>query len=189
LPLNEDEMGKLSEYKRHRITGSGISPRALPMASRALVVTDSDEHNEEGHLIEDAATRVRMMDKRMKKQQGMHNDIAHPLIYGPRSAKTTVIGWGSTFGPLYEATTALRKQGLSINLLHFTEIWPFPARAVSNILAGTENIFVAENNATGQFASLFEANADRKVKGTILKYDGRPFTPDHIIKALNKEAL
>jgi len=189
LPLNEDEMGKLSEYKRHRITGSGISPRALPMFSEALVVTDSDEHNEEGHLIEDAATRVRMVDKRMKKMQGLHNDIAHPLIYGPRSAKITVIGWGSTFGPLYEATTTLRKQGLSINLLHFTEIWPFQSRAVSNILTSSEKIFVAENNATGQFARLFSTKMDKRVNGTILKYDGRPFTPEYIIKALNKEAI
>jgi 2-oxoglutarate ferredoxin oxidoreductase subunit alpha len=188
-PLNEGEMGKLSEYKRHRITGSGISPRALPMSSQALVVTDSDEHNEEGHLIEDAATRVRMVDKRMKKMQGLHNDIAQPLIYGPRSARITVVGWGSTFGPLYEATTALRKQGLSINLLHFTEIWPFQSRSVSSILTSSEKIFVAENNATGQFASLFAAKADRKVNGTVLKYDGRPFTPDYLIKALNKEAL
>jgi 2-oxoglutarate ferredoxin oxidoreductase subunit alpha len=188
-PLNEDEMGKLSEYKRHRITGSGISPRAFPMFSPALVVTDSDEHNEEGHLVEDAATRVRMVDKRMKKMQGLHNDIAQPLIYGPRSAKITIIGWGSTFGPLYDATTALRKQGLSINLLHFTEIWPFQTRAVSNILATSEKIFTAENNATGQFAALFAAKMDRKVNGTILKYDGRPFTSDYVVKALNKEAL
>lgn len=189
LPLTEDEMGKLSEYKRHRITGSGISPRALPMVSEALVVTDSDEHNEDGHMIEDAATRVRMVDKRMKKMQGLHNDIAHPLIYGPRSARITMIGWGSTFGPLYEATSALRKQGLSINLLHFTEIWPFPTRAVNNILASSEKIFVAENNSTGQFASLFSARMDRKVDGNILKYDGRPFTSGQIINALNKEAL
>ena len=189
LPLNEDEMGKLSEYKRHRITGSGISPRAFPMQGRALVVTDSDEHNEEGHLIEDAETRVRMVDKRMKKMQGLHNDIAQPLIYGPRAARNTVVGWGSSFGPLYEATSALRKQGASVNLLHFTEVWPFQSRTVSKILAGSEKIFVAENNATGQFAALFNVKMDRRVDGSVLKYDGRPFTPDYIISALGKELL
>ncbi len=189
LPLNENEMGKLSEYKRHLITGSGVSPRAFPMQSRALVVTDSDEHNEEGHLIEDAETRVRMVDKRQKKMQGLHNDLAHPLIYGPREARNTIIGWGSSFGPLYEATSVLRKQDVSINLLHFTEIWPFQSRAIRKILSTSEKIYIAENNATGQFATLFASRMGRKVDGNILRYDGRPFTPNFIINKLSKEAL
>jgi 2-oxoglutarate ferredoxin oxidoreductase subunit alpha len=189
LPLNEDEMGKLSEYKRHRITGSGISPRAFPMQSPALVVTDSDEHDEEGHMIEDAATRVKMTDKRLKKTSALRNDIAFPLIYGPRSASITLIGWGSTFGPLQEASTFLRKQGININLLHFTEIWPFPTRGVSNLLAGSDKVFVVENNATGQFSDLFSAKTGIPVYSTILKYDGRPFTSDYIINELRKEKL
>lgn len=189
LPLTEAEMGKLSEYKRHRITGSGVSPRAFPMFSQALVVTDSDEHNEEGHLIEDAATRVHMVDKRLKKVSGLRKDIAFPLIYGPRAATVTLVGWGSTYGPLYEASNILRKQGLNINLLHFTELWPFPAHAVTNLISEFEKIFVVENNATGQFADLFVSETGRKISGNILKYDGRPFTPDYIVKALSKEAL
>jgi 2-oxoglutarate/2-oxoacid ferredoxin oxidoreductase subunit alpha len=189
LPLNEDEMGKLSEYKRHRITGSGISPRAFPMQSPALVVTDSDEHDEEGHLIEDAATRVKMMDKRLKKTSALRKEIAFPLIYGPRTANITLIGWGSTFGPLQEASGFLRKQGININLLHFTEIWPFPTRGVSDLLSGSEKVFVVENNATGQFSDLFSAKTGIPVYSTILKYDGRPFTADYIINELRREKL
>ena len=189
LPLNEDEMGKLSEYKRHRITGSGISPRAFPALSQALVVTDSDEHNEEGHLIEDAGTRVKMMDKRLKKTSALRRDIAFPLIFGPRSAGITLVGWGSTFGPLQEASTSLRKKGININLLHFTEIWPFPTREVCNLLINSEKIYIIENNATGQFSDLFTSKTGLKVHSTILKYDGRPFTSDYIINELSREKL
>jgi len=32
------------EYKRHAITESGVSPRAMPLVGRALVCTDADEH-------------------------------------------------------------------------------------------------------------------------------------------------
>lgn len=189
LPLRDEEMGKLSEYKRHRITGSGISPRAFPMLSQALVVTDSDEHDEEGHLIEDAKTRIKMTDKRIKKTAAIRKDIAFPLIYGPRSANITLIGWGSTFGPIYEASSLLRKQGVNINLLHFTEIWPFPTRGVSTLLSNAEKIFVAENNATGQFSDLLSAKTGAKIQSTILKYDGRPFTPEYIINQLSREQL
>jgi 2-oxoglutarate ferredoxin oxidoreductase subunit alpha len=140
-------------------------------------------------MIEDAATRVKMTDKRLKKTSALRNDIAFPLIYGPRSASITLIGWGSTFGPLQEASTFLRKQGININLLHFTEIWPFPTRGVSNLLAGSDKVFVVENNATGQFSDLFSAKTGIPVYSTILKYDGRPFTSDYIINELRKEKL
>lgn len=56
--IRGDAFEKLSEYKRHAFTESGISPLAIPGDSRHLVVTDSDEHDEEGHLIEDAETRT-----------------------------------------------------------------------------------------------------------------------------------
>ncbi|RPJ63433.1 MAG: 2-oxoacid:acceptor oxidoreductase subunit alpha, partial [Dehalococcoidia bacterium] len=188
LPLNPDEMCKLSEYKRHRITSSGISPRAFPKLSQAVVVTDSDEHNEEGHLIEDAETRVKMTDKRLKKISAIRKDITSPQLYGPKSANITLVGWGSTFGPLHEASSRLRKQGVNINLLHFTELWPFPAR-VSTLLGNTEKIIVAENNATAQFANLFAASTGLKIHFTILKYDGRPFTSEYIVNHLGREQL
>jgi len=65
--ISETDPAKLERYKRHEITASGISPRAFPLQSSALVVTDSDEHNEEGHLIEDAETRTAMVLKRLRK--------------------------------------------------------------------------------------------------------------------------
>jgi 2-oxoglutarate ferredoxin oxidoreductase subunit alpha len=189
LPLIEDELSNPADYKRHRITGSGISPRALPSYSKALVITDADEHDEEGHLTEDARTRTAMVEKRMKKSSSIRKDIALPLIYGPRTARVTLIGWGSTFGPLYEAINILNKQGMSINLLHFNELWPFPSQAVNRLIADVESLFAVESNATGQFASLFEAQTNKKIKGAILKYDGRPFTAQYIINALQRESL
>jgi 2-oxoglutarate ferredoxin oxidoreductase subunit alpha len=56
-----------AEYMRHSLTQSGISPRALPGLSEALTVTDSDEHDEEGHLTEDAEERKAQVQKRMRK--------------------------------------------------------------------------------------------------------------------------
>ena len=46
--LSETDPSRLERYKRYEITASGISPRAFPLQSTALVVADSDEHNEEG---------------------------------------------------------------------------------------------------------------------------------------------
>ncbi len=49
----------LSGYKRHALTETGVSPLGVPGDAEHLVVTDSDEHDEEGHIIEDAATQER----------------------------------------------------------------------------------------------------------------------------------
>jgi 2-oxoglutarate ferredoxin oxidoreductase subunit alpha len=186
LLLTKEEMIRLGEYKRHQITPSGISPRASPLEENALVVTDSDEHDEEGHLIEDADIRTQMMLKRMRKLDILRGEITRPRIYGPQKAKIALIGWGSTYGALKEAVDILRGDGLDVNLLHLNEVWPFPAEAVTDALNGARKSFVVENNATGQLARLIRAESGKKVTGSILKFDGRPFTPTLIVSELKK---
>ena len=187
LLLSKEELAKLGEYKRHQITESGISPRAIPLEGGALVVTDSDEHNEEGHLIEDAETRTAMMQKRLRKTEGLKKEIGKPRVYGTTQAETTLIGWGSTYGAIKEAVDHAMRDGLSINLVHLSEIWPFPAEATAQALQGAKRIIAVENNATAQLAHLLRAETGYQVSGKILKFDGRPLSPAHILKQLKPE--
>ena len=175
------------EYMRHRITQSGISPRAFPGLGKALVVTDCDEHDEEGHLTEDAEMRTAQVQKRLRKLLSLKQEISAPRQYGPEKAETTLIGWGSTYGAMQEAVDILRKEGASLNMLHLNELWPFPAEAVADVLSTAHNSYVIESNATGQLASLIKAETGRDVSGKILKFDGRPFTPAYITEAVKKE--
>jgi 2-oxoglutarate/2-oxoacid ferredoxin oxidoreductase subunit alpha len=51
--VKEDEL--VCPYQRYQITPDGISPRALPgQFPGEVVLADSDEHDEAGHIIEDA---------------------------------------------------------------------------------------------------------------------------------------
>jgi len=181
------EQASKSEYKRHKITKSGISPRAFPGQEGTLVVTDSDEHDEQGHLIEDAETRTQMMQKRTRKMFSLKQEISPPQLYGPKKAETLLIGWGSTYGALREAVDILRKEGVSVNLLHLNELWPFPTERVADVIDKAQHNYVIENNATGQLSHLIQAETARKVSGRILKYDGRPFTPAYIAQEVKKE--
>jgi 2-oxoglutarate ferredoxin oxidoreductase subunit alpha len=176
-----------SEYMRHRVTKSGISPRALPGLGKALVVTDCDEHDEEGHLTEDAVERISQVQKRLRKLFSLKQEIGEPRQYGPKKAETTLIGWGSTYGAIHEAVDILRQGGTSVNMLHLNELWPFPVEAVKDVLSRTRNSYVIENNATGQLARLIKAETGRDASGQILKFDGRPFTPAYIAEAVRKE--
>ncbi len=180
----EEEAGT---YKRHALTNSGISPRAFPGLSKALVVTDSDEHDEGGHLTEDAAIRTEQVSKRLRKLSALHREIAPPFLYGPRRVETTLIGWGSTYGAIHEAVDILQREGASVNMLHLEDLWPFPVEPVLDALSKTNRSICIESNATAQLARLIRMETGKEMTARILKYDGRPLTPAHIVQEVRKE--
>ncbi len=175
------------DYKRHLVTDSGISPRALPGLGRALVVTDSDEHDEVGHMIEDAATRRAQVEKRLRKLSGMKQEITAPEFNKVEGSGLTLVGWGSTHGAIREASALLEKDGRPVNTLHFRQLWPFPSEAVIDALKTAKKNIVVEGNATSQLAALIRRETGQKVDGSILKYDGRPFSPGEIADRLKNE--
>jgi 2-oxoglutarate ferredoxin oxidoreductase subunit alpha len=177
-----------SKYMRHKVTKSGVSPRAFPGLGKALVITDCDEHDEEGHLTEDAGDRTAQVQKRLRKSLLLRREISTPRKYGSRGAETTLIGWGSSYGAIHEAVDILRKQGTSVNMLHLNQLWPFPTKAVIDAVSKARYSYVIENNATGQLAQLIKAETGCDVSRRILKFDGRPFTPHYIAEAVRKEA-
>ncbi len=185
--LSAEEASRIADYRRHFVTDSGISPRALPGQVKALVVTDSDEHDEGGHMIEDAETRNQQNEKRLRKLNGMRTEVGPPLFNEQSGAELMLIGWGSTYGAISEAVQVLRENGIKANHLHFTELWPFPIERVIPTLNKSTKSIVIENNATGQLAQLIRRETGCKVSGHILKYDGRPFSPQYIVDALKKE--
>jgi len=177
--LRGDAFEKLSDYKRHAFTDNGVSPLAVPGDARHVVVTDSDEHDEEGHIIEDAETRVKMVQKRIfKKLPNIIREIAPPLLYGNPDPEVVFVGWGSTFGVMKEAADLLSNEQ-KIAVLHFSELWPFPSTDVFDylkILKNSKLSICIENNATGQFARLIRAETGYEFAARINRYDGRPFT-------------
>jgi 2-oxoglutarate ferredoxin oxidoreductase subunit alpha len=175
------------DYKRHLVTESGVSPRALPGLGRALVVTDSDEHDEAGHMIEDAATRKAQVEKRLRKLNGLKQEITPPEFSKVDGAGLTLIGWGSIYGAIREAAAMLRGEGKPVNTLHFKQLWPFPVDAVISALKSTGKNIVVEGNATSQLAALTRRETGIQVDGSILKYDGRPFSPREIVERLRQE--
>ena len=187
--LSDDELGTMDIYKRYSITPHGISPRALPGQSKHLVVADSDEHNEDGHIEQTADNRIFMMEKRMRKLNGLTKEMEGPEVYGPLEADVTLIGWGSSYGPLAEAVELLNEEGQNLNLVQFTHIFPMNREKIRNILLKRGTTVCAENNATGQFAKLLKTEADISVDMNLLRYDGMPFTPGYIIRALQEKKV
>jgi 2-oxoglutarate ferredoxin oxidoreductase subunit alpha len=181
--LSPGELDTLSEpYRRHRFSEDGISPRAVPGHPKAVYATASDEHDEFGHITEDMQNRHRMMEKRMRKLEIARQDIEPPTRYGPDQAQLTLVGWGSTYGVLREVVDRL---GGKARLVHFRDLWPFPAKAATEALQGGK-LVVVENNYTGQFRRLLQSETCLSVEHTISRYDGRPLSPEDVLAGLKE---
>lgn len=176
--IKGDELESLDNYKRHVLTANGISPYGIPGTSRHLIVTDSDEHDEEGHITEDPEIRIEMVNKRLfKKASLIKEEINPPLFYGDKDPDTILVGWGSTYGIMKETVDALSGDR-RIAMLHFSEVYPlpFPERFdYIRLLKSARKTVCIENNATGQFARLMKAETGYEFTSQINRYDGRPF--------------
>jgi 2-oxoglutarate/2-oxoacid ferredoxin oxidoreductase subunit alpha len=176
------------DYKRYKITETGVSPRALPGTPGTIVVANSDEHQESGISTEEADERNAMMEKRMRKLALLEKDWPAPKLYGEREAELMMVGFGTVKGPVLEALKELQKEKIVVSFLHFVYLAPFPAAAAAKQLKQAKQLLCVENNFTGQFAGYVQEKTGIALKHALHKYDGRPFYPEEIIDKV-KEVL
>ncbi len=165
------------KYLRHAYTENGISPMAVPGEPGITVVVDSDEHTEDGHLTEDHATRIRMVEKRLRKGMTLAGKTIPPLFTGPPNGDLVLIGFGSTKEVIEETRRILTREGRTVATVHLRQVMPFPAEEVSGIVSRFGAALTVENNARGQLARLIRSECGVRIEGTVLRYDGLPFTP------------
>lgn len=164
-------------YLRYKLTETGISPRAVPSWISGVVYADSDEHTEEGHITEDGALRAAMVEKRfLKKNALLLEEALPPHVKNITGARVVVCGFGSTLGVIEEVCESMEPD--KMGRIHFQQVWPFPAAALASLLAQAPGapIITVENNAGGQLAKLIRRETGTAIHGSVLKYDGRPFT-------------
>ncbi len=185
-PMWEPQGKAPYSYERHAFTENGVSPRLYPGARDQLVMTDSDEHTPDGHITEDLAIRVKMVEKRnLRKFPGLRSEAAPPQLYGPSTAEVTLMGWGTSRAAMTEAVDLLREQRVTANAVIFSEVWPMPVEAVQALLKDKRQLVAVEGNLTAQLAGLVYCHTGVACDHLCLKYDGRPFTADYILRELS----
>jgi 2-oxoglutarate ferredoxin oxidoreductase subunit alpha len=189
--ITSNGTGEHEPYKRYKITESGVSPRVVPGIPGHTHVVSSDEHDEDGVLISDEYTnsvkRRAMMEKRMRKVDGIAAAVPPPKLLGPANADVTLIGWGSTYGAIDEACELLREAGISANHLPIRWLVPLHGDAILDLLRDARHTIIVENNFSGQFARYLRSETSFVPNGNIRKYDGEPFFPHHIVEAVKEQ--
>ncbi|MCU4748328.1 2-oxoacid:acceptor oxidoreductase subunit alpha [Streptomyces sp. G-5] len=96
-------------------------------------------------------------------------------------ARTLVLGWGSTYGPITAAVRRIRRAGGTVAQAHLRNLNPFPAN-LGQVLAGYERVVVPEMNL-GQLASLLRARYLVDVE-SITQVTGLPFKAEQLANAI-----
>jgi 2-oxoglutarate ferredoxin oxidoreductase subunit alpha len=181
--------GSNPDYKRYLLTEDGISPRAFPGDEGKTVVSSGNVHREDGHITEDQELRRLMVQKFMNKIPAIMADMNPPKIYGEAKADITLLTWGSTWGAANEAMKTLAQRGVSINQLHFSDVYPLRTVKLREVFEQAKQVIAVEQNITSQFAQLVRMQTGLEVSQHINKYDGRPMTPGWIIKELKEGGI
>ncbi|MGW7256869.1 2-oxoacid:acceptor oxidoreductase subunit alpha [Streptomyces sp. NPDC054834] len=106
-----------------------------------------------GNISYDPANHDFMVRTRRAKIDGI--DVPDVTVDDPHGARTLVLGWGSTYGPITAAVRRLRAAGDPIAQAHLRHLNPFP-KNLGEVLARYERVVIPEMNL-GQLALLIRA--------------------------------
>ncbi|MBV9469922.1 MAG: 2-oxoacid:acceptor oxidoreductase subunit alpha [Abitibacteriaceae bacterium] len=182
-PTAED----LKDYKRFKLTESGVSPMAKPYDDATFYIATGLEHNEIGNPDISPAAHRKMSDKRHQKLQTAidyaEKKGTFARQYGDPEADIAVITWGSTEGAMQEAIDLAARQDLSVAQLHLLLLNPLPDQTIFEFIKNRKRIIVAELNYTGQLAQRLRAALNIQVE-SFTKCTGQPFTPYELLKQI-----
>jgi 2-oxoglutarate ferredoxin oxidoreductase subunit alpha len=121
-----------------------------------------------GHISYDPQNHQRMTDLRAAKLESVANFIDDQAVeLGPDSGDIVVVGWGSTYGPIYQAA---RRTGASF--VHLRHLSPLP-RNLGELLARFDTVLVPEMNH-GQLTTVLRDKLRIEVTA-YSKVTGQPF--------------
>jgi len=170
-------------YRRYADTPAGISPLTFPGTHGAVVKMNSYAHDESGITTEEAGAVRQMSDKRARKSAGLAAEMETcetVRTNGVPGNGTAIACWGSAKGVCFEVA-----EEIGLRAVQPVVLSPFPKVQLTYALEGATRLVVVEENATGQFAALLRLHGIAP-DATILRYDGRPFSPDALLPRLRE---
>ncbi|MER5716855.1 2-oxoacid:acceptor oxidoreductase subunit alpha [Streptomyces sp. NPDC002132] len=112
-------------------------------------------------------------------------DVPDVEVDDPHGARTLVLGWGSTYGPITAAVRRLRAAGEAVAQVHLRHLNPFPGN-LGAVLRAYDKVVIPEMNL-GQLATLIRAKYLVDAH-SYTQVNGMPFKAEQLAAAL-KEAI
>ncbi|MDJ0941810.1 MAG: 2-oxoacid:acceptor oxidoreductase subunit alpha [Woeseiaceae bacterium] len=133
-----------------------------------------------GHISYDPENHQRMTELRQAKVDKVADFIDDQSVeVGETSGDIVVVGWGSTYGPIFQAT---RHTGAS--MVHLRHLNPLP-KNLGDLLGGFNKVLVPEMN-NGQLTTLLRDKLDVQPI-PYNKVSGQPFRIDELVDRIQQE--
>ena len=126
----------------------------------------------------------KMVMTRQAKIDYIANVIPELELIGDHDADLLIVGWGGTYGHLYEAMEIMQSTGKKVALAHFRYINPLPANT-AEVLKRFKKVVVAEQN-NGQFASYLRSKVDNFNPYKFNRIKGQPFIVGRLVEEFTK---
>ena len=137
-----------------------------------------------GVISTDPINHHKMVKARQAKVDKVADFIPELEIAGDKDADLLIVGWGGTYGHLYEAMETMQSNGKKVALAHFRFIHPLP-RNTAEILKGYDKVVVAEQN-NGQFAQYLRGKVNHFTPYQFNRIEGQPFVVGQLVEAFTK---
>ncbi|MFF1300393.1 MULTISPECIES: 2-oxoacid:acceptor oxidoreductase subunit alpha [unclassified Streptomyces] len=132
-----------------------------------------------GNISYDPANHDFMVRTRQAKIDGI--DVPDLEVDDPHEARTLVLGWGSTYGPITAAVRRLRAAGKTVAQAHLRHLNPFP-KNLAAVLERYDKVVVPEMNL-GQLSTLLRARYLADIR-PFTQVNGMPFKEEQLAHAL-----
>ncbi len=134
-----------------------------------------------GNVSYDPENNQKMINLRREKIARITNDIPHVTVRGPESGKLLVLGWGGTYGAIYQSITDLETEGKKVSQVHLNYLNPFP-KNLGDVLKKFEKVLIPELNF-GHLLMLLRYQFPGIQAEGLNKIKGQPF---HVSEITNK---
>ncbi len=162
------------------------APPGTRMLEGKYPVVTGLEHDEMGHPTASPRLHAGMTAKRRKKYQQLADELPMPKVHGDPEGEVLLVGWGSTYGPIYEAVNRARARGERVSALHLRHLHPLP-RGLDSIFERFRRIVVVEMNdqglyGHGQLATVLRAQFCNPKIESLTKTDGLTYRVREILE-------
>lgn len=132
----------------------------------------------------DPENHQKMVNTRQAKIDMVAEFIPEQKVVGDEDADLLIVGWGGTYGHLYEAMETLQEVGKKVALAHFKFINPLP-KNTAEVLGKYKKVVVAEQN-NGQFANYLRSKIHGFDPYRFVRVEGRPFNVAQLVEEFTK---
>ena len=132
----------------------------------------------------DPINHQKMVLTRQEKIDKIADSIPELEVLGDKNADLLIVGWGGTYGHLYEAMEIMQEQGKKVALAHFKFISPLP-KNTAEILKKYKKVVVAEQNS-GQFANYLRGKVEDFNPYKLNRIQGQPFIVAELVDEFTK---